>query len=698
VADTPYYTQKANAFPSFAQLYKWNGWTAGAGLASTNVTVIDINQDGNDDFAMHYWQGPKPSATSAPTPNQLLVFEAGVDGTFTNATSRLFGVDSPIVLPGASRKNVIGDLNGDGKQDWVYANNWEDGRSTPDGASASSQSAAIISQLDGTYKILSVGDRNWYHSVDIVNSNGQTSVWLGGYATGTNAYRDLDGNQSGGYGYSLNAAGTGWSNYDIVPAHANTFSAISPITPNGQVKQVVVPLQAGGGLTHEVTYGLLNLDSGGQWSVASTLELFPSQKVNVIASNGMKIQREVAIANGQSMLPVGASESGQMLLYPRAVPIVVVKFSGMPITARTDGSYYEADAQEGYNWLSFVSVTGTSIGLAGVTIVGEDPAHNINFMDFIDVNKDGLQDIVTYPYRNGGAPLVYLNTGAGTFAKVDSSLFPQAPADWGNAASSKFLDANGDGKMDLVYWPSNGSRLNEAINYTPQLYLGSQLTLSMENTYTAAITLTDRIHSPLIHTFAGNDTISDINATTSATKIDGGLGVDTTSYSSARSQYQVTHNISGTWAVTKNGAIADTLTNVERLQFSDTKIAIDLDGHAGTTAKILGAVFGTASLSNKAYVGIGLSFLDAGWSYDNLAGLALEAAGAKTNDQIVSLLWTNVIGTKPTQADQAPYIALLENGMSAGALAHLAADTTFNTTNINLVGLTQTGIEYIPVS
>jgi hypothetical protein len=123
-----------------------------------------------------------------------------------------------------------------------------------------------------------------------------------------------------------------------------------------------------------------------------------------------------------------------------------------------------------------------------------------------------------------------------------------------------------------------------------------------------------------------------------------------------------------------------------------------LDGNAGTTAKILGAVFGKESVSNKNYVGIGLSFLDAGWTYDNLAGLALDAAGAKTNDQIVSLLWTNVIGTKPTAADKQPFIALLENGMTAGALAHLAADTSFNTTNINLVGLAQTGIEYIPVS
>jgi hypothetical protein len=142
----------------------------------------------------------------------------------------------------------------------------------------------------------------------------------------------------------------------------------------------------------------------------------------------------------------------------------------------------------------------------------------------------------------------------------------------------------------------------------------------------------------------------------------------------------------------------DYLTNIERLKFSDKSIALDLDGNAGTTAKILGAVFGKDAVNNKNYVGIGLNFLDTGWSYDNLAGLALEAAGAKTNDQIVSLLWTNVIGTNPTAADKQPFIALLENGMSAGALAHLAADTSYNTTNINLVGLAQTGIEYIPIS
>ena len=189
-------------------------------------------------------------------------------------------------------------------------------------------------------------------------------------------------------------------------------------------------------------------------------------------------------------------------------------------------------------------------------------------------------------------------------------------------------------------------------------------------------------------------------ATTASESIDGGGGVDTVKYTNAKSNYLLNFISPTNRSLSdKSGSQGiDVLVSIERLKFSDTSLAIDLEGSAGTTAKILGAVFGKDLLSNKNFVGIGLSFLDSGWTYDNLAGLALEAAGAKTNDQVVTLLWTNVIGTKPTAADKQPFIALLENGMTAGALAHLAADSSFNTTNINLVGLAQTGIEYIPVS
>ena len=65
---------------------------------------------------------------------------------------------------------------------------------------------------------------------------------------------------------------------------------------------------------------------------------------------------------------------------------------------------------------------------------------------------------------------------------------------------------------------------------------------------------------------------------------------------------------------------------------------------------------------------------------------------------IVSLLWANVIGGQATTTDKAPYINLQEIGMTPGAIVYLAADTSFNTNNIKLVGLATTGFEYIPVN
>ena len=187
-------------------------------------------------------------------------------------------------------------------------------------------------------------------------------------------------------------------------------------------------------------------------------------------------------------------------------------------------------------------------------------------------------------------------------------------------------------------------------------------------------------------------------ATKNADAFLGTTAIDTIAVSGGASDYSITKTANGYKITDKAGLEAsDTVSNVERVKFTDSYLALDIDGNAGTTAKILGAVFGKDSVGNKAFVGIGLSFLDAGWTYDRLGGLALDAAGAQTNDQIVTLLWTNVIGSKPSIADKAPFIALLENGMTPGELVHLAADTIFNTNNINLVGLSQTGIEFNPV-
>lgn len=148
------------------------------------------------------------------------------------------------------------------------------------------------------------------------------------------------------------------------------------------------------------------------------------------------------------------------------------------------------------------------------------------------------------------------------------------------------------------------------------------------------------------------------------------------------------------------GPVADGLdtVDVERLRFADINLALDLEGNAGTVAKILGAVFGASAVANESYAGIGMDLVDAGTAYEALVQLALDAvlgAGASNND-VVTLLYTNVIGVAPDAASLAYYTGLIDNGTyTQASIGVLAAETSYNLANIDLTGLAETGLEYL---
>jgi len=143
----------------------------------------------------------------------------------------------------------------------------------------------------------------------------------------------------------------------------------------------------------------------------------------------------------------------------------------------------------------------------------------------------------------------------------------------------------------------------------------------------------------------------------------------------------------------------DLLYGIERVRFSDAYAALDFDGHAGTTARTLGAVFGAASVNNAEYFGIGLGLLDAGMSPLALMQLALDAklgVGAR-HTLIVDLLYTNVVGVRPDIPTLLYYRGLLDNGSHTPAsLGLLAAETDLNAQRIDLVGIAEVGVLYIP--
>jgi hypothetical protein len=61
-----------------------------------------------------------------------------------------------------------------------------------------------------------------------------------------------------------------------------------------------------------------------------------------------------------------------------------------------------------------------------------------------------------------------------------------------------------------------------------------------------------------------------------------------------------------------------------------------------------------------------------------------------------NLLYTNLAGVAPTAAQQAVFVGLIDQGVvSQTLLGQIVAETGLNAMRIDLVGLSNTGIEYI---
>ena len=185
----------------------------------------------------------------------------------------------------------------------------------------------------------------------------------------------------------------------------------------------------------------------------------------------------------------------------------------------------------------------------------------------------------------------------------------------------------------------------------------------------------------------------------------GGEGIDTAIYGNQSENYDIARQSDEIWLIKQlNGGTdgADIIVGIERIQFPDQLLALDLNGNAGIIAKSLGAVFGPEAVLNQTFAGIGLNLLDDGMRYKALMQLAIDAAlgvDAVNHTSVVDLLYENVVGVAPTVADQAFYVDLLDSGVhTVSSIGIFAAETVLNQENIDLVGLSQTGLAYLSVS
>ena len=144
------------------------------------------------------------------------------------------------------------------------------------------------------------------------------------------------------------------------------------------------------------------------------------------------------------------------------------------------------------------------------------------------------------------------------------------------------------------------------------------------------------------------------------------------------------------------------MTAIERLHFQDQSLAFDLDGNAGQMAKILGVMLGADDWHNKEYLGIGIDQLDnTEISYEGMIDYWYEIVLGPnpTNTQVMDLVYTNIFGIAPSPAD---LTTLTEGILDAGLLTQaglgvLLADYEGNAANIGLIGLPDTGVEYLAI-
>lgn len=183
---------------------------------------------------------------------------------------------------------------------------------------------------------------------------------------------------------------------------------------------------------------------------------------------------------------------------------------------------------------------------------------------------------------------------------------------------------------------------------------------------------------------------------------DGGLGIDTVVYSGLQERYSITKS-GNRYVVSEPTGSDDTdyLSNIERLQFSNGKVALDLGGNAGQAARLIGALLGPSFIKDKALAGVVIGLVDQDYSIENIANLGLNTsfylalAGSTKNEDFVNHVFRNVVGRPPEVNEQKTYVDMLNAGTSQAALAVMAAGTEFTASQIGLTGLTSHGWDFI---
>lgn len=174
-------------------------------------------------------------------------------------------------------------------------------------------------------------------------------------------------------------------------------------------------------------------------------------------------------------------------------------------------------------------------------------------------------------------------------------------------------------------------------------------------------------------------------------QLNGGAGVDTAVFSLARlaisqsnNQFQVGN---------------DTLTNIERLEFTDKKVAVDFERGENSfkAAALITTMFGSDLIPT--YFAPAVDLIDQGSSIDQIAQLAIDLGlvDASSNENFFANVYENVVGVEADPSTQALYVSQLDSGeLSQAELVVIGANASIIEAQMSeLATWRESGLDYL---
>jgi hypothetical protein len=639
--------------------------TLATGYTPLNVGqtyVTDLNNDGNSDLVI---LGASYPFNGSPVAQPSLVAFGDGKGGFTLASQATFPYASLNTIH--PREVVFADFNGDGYKDMFVASHGFDASPYP-----GEQNQLFLSNGNGTWRnatatLPQVSDFTHSASVGDVNGDGTLDILVG------NVPQPNPVNP-----------------YVLLNNGAGVFTRSDSL----------LPTQAGGALaqdTRRMTSDLLvDLDGDGRVDLVAGAGF--SSAANPIPGVILWNQNGSYAQSASTALPFSTTFGAATDIYD--IQAVDVNFDGlMDLVVNRQTSTlggWELQVLVNQGGRNFVDATTTYLpdpasrtgGLPNAA--SAESQYWVQFINVADINGDGRMDFTLDARGSTGAPatfpVAYIHQADGTFAPVkvsdvagaaNRSLFDFSTQyiTWQGGSGYVHVSASADGKVQLDTLPVTFAPILPLVGNQARTFTGGA----------GADTFTGGDGNDTFTGSGGNDTL------------DGGAARDTAVYAGARANFTITRTATGYTVTDKTGAEGtDTLLNIERLQFADAKVAIDVAGNGGEAYRLYQAAFNRTP--DKAGLGYHIGNLDKGISLHDVAlGFVTSPEFASTygnldNTGFVTQLYQNVLHRAPEAAGLAYHVGNLASGASRADVLIGFSESAENQTA--LIGVIQNGMEY----